>query len=84
MEESALLAFWEKINFTISFECQQLTQEGFLLDPSLLKRIDDARNQNDVSNICVQWVWVVGQIVELCKPLQVVVYVGCCGGVRCV
>ena len=51
MEESALLAFWEKINFTISFECQQLTQEGFLLDPSLLKRIDDARNQNDVSKL---------------------------------
>ena len=51
MEESALWAFWEKINFTISLECQQLTQEGFLLDPSLLKRIDDARNQNDVNKL---------------------------------
>ena len=51
MEESALWASWEKINSTISFECQQLTQEGFLLDPSLLKRIDDARNQNDMSKL---------------------------------
>ncbi len=51
MEESALWAFWEKINFSISLECQQLAQEGFLLDPLLLKRIDDARNQNDVCKL---------------------------------
>ncbi len=49
MEESALWAPWEKINFAISMECQQLKQEGFVLDASLLRRIDEARNQNDVT-----------------------------------
>ncbi len=49
MKESALWAPWEKINFAISMECQQLKQEGFVLDTSLLRRIDEARNQNDVA-----------------------------------
>ena len=51
MEESALWANWEKINFAISMECQQLKQEGFMLDASLLRRIDKARYQNDVTQL---------------------------------
>ena len=47
METSALIPFWEKINYTIHAECQQLIQEGFLLDQSLVERIDDARKRDD-------------------------------------